>query len=262
MGTQVITVFFGYCIGLMGAYQGFQFGRTCGLWIHNFRHRNEEETPAIPQHVEETQSIEEPQPSTQHGVELVHEDGTSSEPVPSHLHKIPLLLTAVGLLVAFVIGFVVSGIEFYRGMTFVWILSPVGSLLRWKLSTFNIRKKKTGRITTISTPHWIPWGTFAANMIATIMAASIEAIMDRFLFGNKDDIITTTTNTWILAILFALKTGVAGSLSTVSTMVKECAVLSEQYPGLPKPHLYSLLTCCSGCVLGLTVYSFIIRINT
>jgi len=255
LGSQVVTVFFGYVIGLMGAICGFQFGRQCGLWMHNLKHKNEEDVNISP--VEDLQTDElysEQQASTHQGVELVDDDNVKLKPVASHLHKIPLFLTALGLLVAFIIGYVVNDIGFYRGMTLVWILSPVGSLLRWKLSNLNIIIE--GGLTT-STQHWIPWGTFGANMLATIIAACIEGLVNRFSSGADP----TSTNKWVVAILFALKTGVAGSLSTVSTMIKECVILSEKHAGLAKAHYYSILTCVCGCVLGLVVYTSTIRIN-
>jgi len=255
LGSQVVTVFFGYLIGLMGAIYGFQFGRQCGLWMHNFRHRNEEDVYKSP--VEESQNELHigQQHSTQQGVELVDDANVKLKPVPSHLHKVPLLLTALGLLVAFIIGYIENGIEFYRGMTLVWILSPVGSLLRWKLSNLNITKE--GGVIT-NAPYWLPWGTFGANMLATVVAACIEGLDNRYFFGAD----STSKNKWVIAILFALKTGVAGSLSTVSTMIKECVYLSEKHAGLAKAHYYSFLTCACGCVLGLVVYASTIRINT
>ena len=264
LGSQVVTVFFGYAIGIMGAMYGFQFGRQCGEWMYNFRHKDVEEVNAS--HGEKIEidelSSSESQASliegvelVDEGVELVDDDNGNLKPVPSHLHKIPLFLTAVALLVAFVIGDVVNGIEFYKGMTLLWILSPVGSLLRWRLSNLNMKRR--GRITTNS-PDWIPWGTFFANMLATLIAACMEGLNSRYFSGADP----TSTNKWVDAMIFALKTGVAGSLSTVSTMVKESVLLSENHVGMAKGHYYSIITCLSGCLLGLMVYSTTIRINT
>ncbi|MGK3735431.1 MAG: fluoride ion exporter CrcB/FEX [Bacillariaceae sp.] len=255
LGSQVVTVFFGYVLGLMGAICGFQFGRQCGLWMHNFKHRNEEEVDTL--HLEESQTVElhsEQQAALHQGIELVDDSNVNLKPVPSHLHKIPLFLAAVCLLVAFIIGDAVNNIEFYRGMTLLWILSPVGSLLRWRLSNLNIRKE--GEINT-NTPSWIPWGTFGANMTATVIAAFIEGLYSRYFYGADQ----TSTNKWVIAIFFALKTGVAGSLSTVSTMIKECVYLSEKHAGMAKAHYYTCFTCICGCVLGLIVYASTIRIN-
>lgn len=248
----------------MGATYGFQLGRHCGLWMYNFRHRNDDD---VSSHGEGRETddlcITESQVSSEkgvempadEGVELVDDDNVLSQPVPSHLHKVPLFLTAVTLLVGFIVGDVVNGIEFYKGMALLWVLSPLGSLLRWRLSNLNIHRR--GRVFTNS-PDWIPWGTLFANLLATVLSACMEGLDSRYFSGANP----TSTNKWIDAMLFALKTGVAGSLSTVSTMVKESVMLSENNPGKAQGHYYSTLTCVSCCLLGLLVYATTIRINT
>ena len=260
LGSQVVTVLFGYLIGLMGASYGFQLGRQCGLWMYNYRHKNDDEASSRRDGANMDDSSDS-QPSLQNGdvlpdegIELVDDGNVQLQPVPSHLHKIPLFLTAVALLVAFLIGDVVNGIRFYKGMILLWILSPVGSLLRWKMSGLN--KIKKGRIITGSA-DWIPWGTFFANLLATIISACIEGLYHRYFDGANP----TSTDEWVDAMLFALKTGVAGSLSTVSTVVKESVHLSEDHPGLAHGHYYSMLTCVTCCLVGLAVYSTTIRIS-
>eukprot|EP00536_Pseudo-nitzschia_multiseries_P013904 jgi/Psemu1/213173/e_gw1.629.42.1 len=257
LGSQIVTVLFGYTIGMMGALHGFFFGRQCGMWMYNFRHRkSDNEASASHGDIEEDEvSSDESQASLDEGVELVDDDNVKLKPVPSHLHKVPLFMTAVALLVGFVIGDVVSGIEFYKGMILLWILSPVGSLLRWRLSNLNVQNKD--RWITIS-PSWIPWGTFIANMLATIIAACMEGLNDRYFSGSNA---RSTSSKWVDATIFALKTGVAGSLSTVSTLVKESVFLSEKYSGTAKSHYYFFITCLSGCLLGLMMYAMTIRIN-
>ena len=254
LGSQVVTVLFGYVIGLMGASYGFQLGRDCGLWMYNFRHRNDDQEQASsPRDGANVDNIIRSQLSQDsdlllgEGVELVDDD-IVLEPDPSHLHKIPLFLTAVVILVAFVIGDKVNGIEFYKGMTLLWVLSPVGSLLRWKLSDLN--KKKISK-----SMDWIPWGTLIANLLATLLSACMEGLINRYFGGDNP----SSTNQWVVGMLFALKTGVAGSLSTVSTMVKESTHLTEDHPGLAHGHYYSMLTCIPCCLLGLAVYSATIR---
>jgi len=258
LGSQVITVFFGYVLGMMGALHGFFFGRKCGMWMYNFRHRNSnnEGSASRGDNIEmDDASSSESLASIDEGVELVDDDNVKLQPVPSHLHKIPLFMMAVALLIGFVIGDVVSDIEFYKGMILVWVLSPVGSLLRWRLSNLNVQNKD-GRINIRTS--WIPWGTFTANMFATIIAACMEGLNDRYLSGSRP---TSTTTKWVDSMIFALKTGVAGSLSTVSTLVKESVHLSEKYSGTAKGHYYFSMTCLSGCLLGLLVYATTIRIN-
>jgi len=127
LGSQVVTVLFGYLIGLMGASYGFNLGRQCGLWMYNYKHRDEEETSShressdvVDSYISESEDyLENVVALPDEGVELVDDDKVTSQPVPSHLHKIPLFLTAIALLVAFIIGYVVNGIEFYKGMILV-----------------------------------------------------------------------------------------------------------------------------------------------
>ena len=234
LGSQVIPVLFGYFVGFMGASYGFQFGRQCNLWMYNYRHKDDGEV------------------SSNNDIPQQNEEGDQLQAVPSHPHKIPLVVAAVALLIAFIAGDAVSGIEFYRGMILLWILSPLGALCRWKLSDLN---KKKGVIK--HAPDWIPWGTFSANFIATILSACIEGLYHRYFYGADP----TLANEWVAALLFALKTGVAGSLSTVSTMVKESTLLAEANPDKAHGHLYSILTCVTCCLMGLAVYSTTIRVN-
>ena len=245
LGSQVVTVLFGYLIGLMGASYGFQLGRDCGLWMYNYRHRNDnKDDVSSPRDGASVDDIVESQQSSlngdlvlDEGVELVDDDKVLLKPEASHLHKIPLFLTALVILVAFVIGDVVNGIEFYKSMTLLWVLSPVGSLLRWKLSSLN-KKKITNSL------DWIPWGTLTANLLASVLSSCMEGLSNRYFGGDNP----ASKNQWVDAMLFALKTGVAGSLSTVSTVVKESVHLSEDHPGLAHGHYYSVLTCVSCCL--------------
>lgn len=261
LGSQVVTVLFGYLIGLMGATYGFELGRQCGLWMYNYRHRDDDEMSMRNKMGDiEGSCFGDFQTTSQNptelpgeGVELVDDDNVTLQPVPSHLHKVPLFLVAVAVLVAFIIGNVVDGSEFYKSMILLWILSPVGSLLRWRLSNLNMKK----RICTNS-PDWIPWGTLFANLFATVISACMEGLKNRYFFGANPE----SKDQWIYAILFALTTGVAGSLSTVSTMVKESVLLSEDQPGKAQGHCYSMFTCVSGCLLGLLVYAVTIRMNS
>jgi fluoride ion exporter CrcB/FEX len=106
-------------------------------------------------------------------------------------------------------------------------------------------------------PDWFPWGTFAANILAATLAACLIGLDDRYFSGTDP-----LEKNWVHGLLFALNTGLAGSLSTVSTMIKETIIMAEQNPGIAKPHYYTLGTCFSGMLLGLTVYATTVRINS
>lgn len=265
LGPQVISVFFGYIIGLMGASSGFRLGRQCGLWMHNFRHAGGRNSSYYNDDSKATRDEEdllednpiplyrEPSTINQQGVELVDVDDVKLQPVPNHLHKIPLFLVAAGFLAAFLVGNFVQGIQFYRGMTILWFVAPLGSLLRWKLSEYNLTE---GRALGCQLPKWIPWGTFVANMLAAFTTSLLAGIEHRY-FSDSDP----TESNWTLGVLFALSSGFAGSLSTVSTMIKESVVLSEQHVGVAKAHYYAVGTCFCGMLLGLAVYATTVRIN-
>ena len=56
LGSQVVAVFFGYAIGLMGAMASFRFGKRCGLWLYNFRNRNSTDETEGTDETEETET--------------------------------------------------------------------------------------------------------------------------------------------------------------------------------------------------------------
>jgi fluoride ion exporter CrcB/FEX len=64
---------------------------------------------------------------------------------------------------------------------------------------------------------------------------------------------------WWNAVLFALATGFGGSLSTVSSMVKEIVSLAEATP--IRAHGYAILTFGSAMIISLIIYSATIRIE-
>ena len=121
----------------------------------------------------------------------------------------------------------------YRDNFLSTLLSPCGTLLRWKLSHWN------GRITRKHW-EWLPIGTLAANLLATTISALAAALA-----------LQTTDPTFIMWER-AIKTGVAGSLSTVSTYVAETSCLLQALPRHAWGYYYSIgslvLACCFGVV--------------
>lgn len=99
---------------------------------------------------------------------------------------------------------------------------------------------------------WLPWGTFVANMTGAIVSITCQGLLDRYGEASTSEGMDT--------LLFAIKTGFAGSLSTVSTLVKEVVTLEEKYPGHAKPFFYSVGTCVGGMTVGLMIYMLIVRI--
>jgi fluoride ion exporter CrcB/FEX len=260
LGPQVVPALFGYALGFMGAYCAFQFGRQTGLWMYNIKHAGEGELEQLSweDEMEKAALYADSRTAAQQGVELVDDvEMAKLKPIPNHAHKIPLLLAAVGLLIAFTIAGFKNDIPYYKGMTLSWFASPVGSLLRWRLSELNVRTGK-GRCTK-HLPAWVPWGTVCANVIAAMLGAIMTGLDDRFFSSSTE---YTFTEEWVSALLFAINTGLAGSLSTVSTLIKEAVVLLEEHDGQAKSHCYAFGTCFFSMLLGLALYSTTVRINS
>jgi fluoride ion exporter CrcB/FEX len=144
------------------------------------------------------------------------------------------------LLALYVLGDVYLGIPYYRQLWLACLVAPFGTILRWKLSLLN------GKFN-------FPAGTFLANVIASILSAALSA-SGIVVSSNKSAI------RWGMPLIKAASLGIAGSMSTVSTFVKECHELEEKNQAFdPKAFLYSygtLIICCFG---GLMVYSPIVR---
>jgi fluoride ion exporter CrcB/FEX len=163
---------------------------------------------------------------------------------PIHLlHLAALLIICVFFLLDYT-----DGNLFYKKMAIMSLMSPLGALSRWKLSRWNSAKHPK-----IHSKHWpwLPWGTLLANLTGAILSIACQGLLDRY--GH-------TWSDWANALLFAVKVGFAGGLSTVSTFVKEVVSIEEKYPGHAKPFIYATLTCIGGTVVGLIVYMPIVRL--
>ena len=262
LGSQVVPVFFGYAIGLLGCFGAFHFGQNVGVWWYDWKHRDDPPVDLKASHSETSSEdydrVIQRRGSTHQPIELVHDTGSESgeAPDPNHFHKVPLFLASVGLLVAFVVGDLRANIQWYKGMAMLWIFAPAGSLLRWRLSRLNVRSDQ--RLCK-KLPRWVPWGTLTANLSAAAIGALLFGITDRYYSGTGQES-TSISSPLVEASLFALTTGFAGSLSTVSTMVKEAVMLSEQFEGKGKSFYYQTGTCVCSMLIGLMVYATTIRI--
>lgn len=105
-----------------------------------------------------------------------------------------------------------GGTSFWRRFYASVLLAPFGAVTRWQLSSMN----GTGPWT------WFPIGTFCANALACIISFTSQGIDTRWSVSMAD----------YRLLLFALRTGLAGSLSTVSTWVVEVSPL--EIPALNK----------------------------
>jgi len=128
----------------------------------------------------------------------------------------------------------------YRAMWLSAISAPMGAFLRCGLSRFNGTLPGKWK--------WFPLGTFLANMSGS--AISITALT---LSLN----LTQSQNPWFSLVLSAIKTGFAGSLSTVATLVAEGHKLQTVlFPYHIKGLSYMTFSLCSACLIS----SFIFRI--
>ena len=144
------------------------------------------------------------------------------------------------LIVMFILGDVYWGIAYYRQLWIACLTAPIGTISRWKLSTLNGK-------------YSFPAGTFLANFFGCILSAALTAWS---IIESSDK----GAQRWQIPAIKAVSMGVAGSLSTVSTFVKECVEIVEKNPAYDKKaFLYSIGSMLICCFVGLLVYSPIVR---
>lgn len=158
--------------------------------------------------------------------------------VETQLHAVLLFLSTCFL----VWGFVAlknpeASTVMYRTNFLSTMLSPFGTLLRWVLSNMNgsIRRKDW---------EWLPLGTLTVNLLAAAISALVAA-----LTLQTTDI---TNKMWGVA----MKTGFAGSLSTVSTFVAETEGLLRVLPQHLWGYYYSFGSLLLACIVGIIFYSW------
>lgn len=218
LGTQVLAALFGYTIGYQAAMASFRAGRTLSAWT--LRRSN----PHI------------------FNADLSMIDLRSR---CHHVHLVwmtPLLLCVfiVALISLYMAADLYWGIAYYRVLWIACLSCPIGTIIRWRLSTVN------GAFN-------YPTGTFLANFLASILSAGLTAwaIIESVDKGAKR---------WEIPAIKAVSLGVAGSMSTVSTWAKECVEMGDKNPPYnPKQFLYSHGTMLICCLFGLAVYSPCVR---
>ena len=233
LGPQVVPVLFGYLIGVCCSAATFFFGRHVYEWLRSVHHQQNLPT--------DEPSTDETADSTIHSERIRKSVRKSLLPFIG-VKTAPFLLLAA-LTAAFVVGDVIEGIPFYRKMWLTVILAPCGALLRWRLSKWNDGSIGGSRFS------WVPWGTFTANLLASFISIAAEAIQSKYV--SEDD----REYVWESSILQAVEAGFAGSLSTVSTMIKE--MFDMQSPA--HSYVYVFGTILFAMLLNLAIYSPIVR---
>ncbi len=132
----------------------------------------------------------------------------------------------------------------YRMMLYSLLFAPIGALLRHKMSHWN------GKWTRHS---WFPLGTFSANFVGCIISAL--GIGLEYRLNGLDGF-------WTIGTLRAIRVGLAGSLSTVSTFICEFATqLSSENPIKGYTYAFvSIITC--GLVCAISYFSVTYNMET
>lgn len=108
------------------------------------------------------------------------------------------------------------------------MFAPLGAVVRWRLSVLNAILPR------------FPLGTFAANTLAVILNLVIGVVLLTRARELSDD---------AFLFLSAIRTGLGGSLSTVSTWIFEAVQLDST-----DRYLYVVGSVCVAQLLGLAIY--------
>lgn len=130
----------------------------------------------------------------------------------------------------------------YRTMVYSMIFAPFGAILRWRLSILN------GNFCILGW-EWLPFGTFLANFIGSIV--SIATIATEY----RRDVLMLENNFWIMGTSRAIRVGFAGCLTTVSTFAAE--VTQYMHSGSDHGYPYILTTLVTCCLVSCMVYGAI-----
>ena len=245
LGSQIPAALFGYVLGLQTSLASYRAGRVLGACCSH-ANRGRRNNPHV---FDNNNTTTRPSPSP------------SPSPSPTrrchnhrrhHLHWVtPAVLSIV---VGTLIGLYVAGdaywhvVPYYRELWIGSLFAPFGTLCRWKLGTMNGKFGVRG-----GGERWFPCGTVLANFLGCAISAAFTA----WVIARSED---EGAQQWEIPILNAMILGIAGCLSTVSTFAKECVELGDRYPPYDgKQFLYSHGTMLGCCLIGLLVYSPIVR---
>jgi len=257
LGTQVVAAIVGYILGLVASIGCYVFGTQVSIWINRHRYPNIDPQMDSASDDDSVGLLVEEGGLSSHVIERTYGDGVIVCPDCRLCRPLCRVLTftfsakyiaftfLAGIFVAMIVADAIHSIPFYRTMWLSVLLTPPGAILRWQISKWNGRWSLMGRFT------WLPWGTFLCNISASIVSVLCVAIQFRF-YGDVN-------SSWPVAILGAIRTGFAGSLSTVSTFVKEFIDLNNIHQHHGKAYNYALITILTSALLCLTIYSSIVR---
>ena len=232
---QIGAALFGYLIGVCAAAASFASGRHWHEWFRR-RHataKRKEATDEDNQDDEEAGSM----PTTSNDLGPKDSHCGLLGPLFS-LNVAPIVLLLI-LLALFIMGDVTTGLRFYRKTWMSMVLTPFGALLRWRLARLNdcVVWKRF---------HWVPWGTLLVNVVAAGISILAESIEVRFKVQDQTG----------MALLQAVEVGFAGSLSTVSTMIREMYLMETPMHS----YAYALVTIVSSLLVGVVIYTPMVQL--
>jgi fluoride ion exporter CrcB/FEX len=236
LGPQIASSLCGYLLGTLAAVGSFCFGTHVSAWLNNWRN---------PIEVSSEQHERNP-PLTIHYPRLDRRRSRLCNifRVMISGRNIGILILVV-LMTLFLVGDVVFNSVFYRSLWMAIIFTPPGALLRWLLAVrYNGVAVRPGM-------DWLPVGTLAVNIIGSCISILLLAFQFRYF---KD-----AGSSWPALILSAIGDGTIGSLTSVSTLVKELFEISARFPNHAKAYYYCGITIGAAMFLSLIVFMPIVR---
>eukprot|EP00977_Amphora_coffeiformis_P005833 scaffold1225_cov164-Amphora_coffeaeformis.AAC.9 len=278
-GSQILSALLGYTLGLFTAVAAFLWGRVVArMWQNKKESNNHRPGLHTPTFDNEDEEDDEEQPSekkskvmTDAEMSSAMDQITSASPADARENQTPVLIVeasddpsvamesmgdqstflhsmggnilwfttvmcVVVLFLLFAYGDVNGHYYFYRRMWMTCLFTPVGAVLRSQLKQW------------LPSTHSVQWGTFTANILGAMVSILLEVVLARYLPADQVD-------SWLGTFLWALKVGFAGSLSTVSTFVKELVGMER----LLDRHVYGIVTMLVAMSVGLAIYSPLVR---
>lgn len=263
LGSQIVAGLFGYVIGFFCAVMSFLFGTHASVWLTRWRNPHLAREDDEEARLNSTRGMEHDleyiergpvQPSQQHPprsvvvVPALFSMGRVCQDRWICNGMLPFLLVAF-LLFAYAVGGFLFDNAFSRTMLYSSFVTPPGALLRWELSKLNTRfnDSRWRRL------RWLPIGTFVSNILGCLVSILLLALQTRYLTDDRNK------NLWAISLVAALRDGFAGSLSTVSTMVKEMFELQDEFPHHAKAYRYACLTVVVAILSSVMIYSPIVK---
>lgn len=245
--STIILAVYGYVLGIQSCYMSLKFGQYISFILYCYWNDNEENTVIIQQ-----ESIQAELEQVKIDQENENEDITIQE----YMHTSIPFLIVIPLFIYFlyqsitttkdqIISSSIHKRNAYRELWLSCFFSPFGAGMRYQLS-YHFNKSRLRH--SYAYIHAKYLGTFLANIIGSIIAIICMSFI----------VLIQVTN-WNQDILYAIKLGFAGCLSTVSTFIDEFDTLLtfENTKRLENRYAYYYIygTLFISCLLGVCIYA-------